>query len=258
MNAKILSLFLLIVSSSLAVTAGLWGWADLNAQNAYFYMDKWQKTKQVGGLNEWRTAYQSMRKARKFNPYSVDYMIEMGQLYEWSATFMTFRSDRQQSLNEAKKYYQLAVEHRPTWPHAWANYVYVKILLNESDDNLYTAIRKTIEYGPWIKDAQKKMFVASLMEWDKLPLSLQGSVKTSMQKWLGDKRQSMGRFIISKAVDMDRTYVVRLALAGMDNKEKFEKYEKFLNRLTKKKSGYCKESQCVRIPIKRFDERFEV
>ena len=244
------------MSSSLALTAALWGWADLNAQQAYYYMDKWQTTKHVGPLKEWRIAYQSMRQARKFNPYSVDYMIEMGQLYEWSATLMTFKSDKQKSLNEAKKYYQAAAENRPTWPHAWANYAYVKTLLNESDENLNIAIRKTLEYGPWIKEAQKKIMVVSLIEWDNLPLSLQESVKQSMQNWLGDKRKEMGHFIISKAVEMDRAYVVRAVLATIANKKE---YEKFLNNLTKKKSGYCKEGQCSRhYPIKRFDERFEV
>ena len=255
MKAKLLALLILIMSSSLAVTAGLWGWADLNAQNAYFYMDKWQTAKHVGSLKEWRIAYQSMRQARKFNPYSVDYMITMGQLYEWSAALMAFPSDKQKSLNEAKKYYQLAAENRPTWPHAWANYAYVKTLLNESDENLNIAIRKTLEYGPWIKEAQKKIMIVSLIEWDNLPLSLQALVKQSMQNWLGVKRKEMGRFIISKAVEMDRAYVVRAVLATIENKKT---YEKFLDRLTKKKSAYCKESKCSSYPIKRFDERFEV
>lgn len=245
------------MSSSLAVTTGLWWWADLNAQKTYLYMDKWQPQKHVGSLNEWKTAYQQMQEARKFNPYSVDYMITMGQLFEWSATLMSFNSDKEKALNEAKKLYQLSTEHRPTWPHTWANYAYIKMRLGENDNNLHTAIDKTIQYGPWIKEAQKKMIIVSLKEWDNLPLPLQLSVNKSILQWLKYKKQDMGRFIISKAVQMGKGYVIRAVLEK--NKVKnINTYMKLLKKLATNKSSYCKNSLCSDYPIKRFDERFEV
>lgn len=257
MKYKLSTVFVLFVSSYLAVTSVFWFNADLNAKDAYSFMDRWHDKEQVGTLKQWNSAHKSMQKALSYNPYSVDYLIEMGQLYEWGATAMTFRSDEEFFLQNAKTYYLKAIEARPTWPLAWANYAHTLILLQENVKQIDIAIKSIDKYGPWNEEAQKKMFIASFKVWENLPKLTQVLVFRALRKWLKSDRRNMTRFIIATSVKLGKGYLVRLVLDDFDNDRRVDHLE-FLEKRIGRKKDFCRGTDCIFQPIVRFDKRFEV
>lgn len=243
----------IVLSCGLFVVACLFEYADVQAQQAYVSMDKWQKAKEIDNSEEWRNAFLSLQKARRFNPYSVDYMLELGQLYEWAGRLVPFTSDKDRALQRAKNTYRLTVEKRPTWPHCWANLAYVKMVCNEWDDELFLSITKAIEYGPWIKEAQQKIIFVGLTGWDRLPAAVQNSVVECITKWFTlEKRDgNMERFILQTAVKTNHVYVINHLVTGT-------KQQEYVKKFKAKRYGSSKVLKQYLFPIRRFKERFEV
>ncbi len=241
-----------VISFCIIIVAGSFEYADIHAQRAYLLMDSWEKEKNVRSLKELKTAYRHLSIACKYNPFSADYITELGQLYEWIAYTLSLPVDKQKSMLRAKLQYKRAVAMRPTWPHAWANLAYSKMMCGEFDEEMEKAIRAALQYGPWDKGVQRKIAFVVFSSWDNVSDTthdlLIASVKSHL---LLGKSWHAKRYIFWLAAKENKIYVLHDVITN-------EKDLDILYRLREKAYRNYNFSSQDTYPVKRFRERFEV
>ncbi len=72
------------------------------------------------------------------------------------------------SVKDAHVRFRRALLQRPTSPFLWANLALTKLYLNETDDELFAALRQADELGPWEPTVQQTILFVGLARWQDL------------------------------------------------------------------------------------------
>lgn len=119
-----------------------------------------------------------------------------------------------------------ALLERPTSPYTWANLALAKLAQNEIDSELFQALRRADDLGPWEADVQKIVFYVSLAVWDRLDPEQQDSVLKTMER--GSKREAKNMLNVAK-------YFGRIDLICAINKTTKEAVDTACNPVTNSK-----------------------
>ncbi len=256
---KLLSLRLLgsLIMIALLLAGIAFAWmvfsADLDARVAHRYMDQWPKKRGQIESSQWKKAQAALNDAISTNPYSVDYRIEMGQLYEWAALDLKLnQTSRQENLQQALYHYRQAASRRPTWPYSWAAIAYIKSELGQVDEEMLRAFRLADEYGHLVPRVQLRYYWAGLSAWDQLPEAdrqqlVEPFSEILQQKVIGRYRNHP-RQLIKAALFLKRTEVIEPLRI-------FEQHKKWLSSMSKNKA-LCSRYDCIPHQITRYKRRF--
>ena len=78
--------------------------------------------------------------------------------------------------------FRMALRQRPTSPFSWANFALSKLYLDEQDDELYQALVRAEELGPWEPEVQQAVIFVGLTVWNRLTPIQQAAVVRAMER----------------------------------------------------------------------------
>jgi hypothetical protein len=191
------------LAASLSITLGtlalLLGIADLASVTAKVWMRDWEKQRHVGSANEWTAVHERLNLARRLNPLSADVIADLGRLSDWRALgHVPGSAAYESSRSRAAQFYAEAIEKRPSWGYAWANYAESRLLMGDRGDGFLLALERAITLAPWEPGVQGKVIWIGLAAWEDLPERLRDLL-----------RESVGRSIV---FDSQLDEIVRLAI----------------------------------------------
>lgn len=173
-------LYLVIGALLLLVLVSVrWMLADIYAYQSQRIVDRWANGDPVIEA-EWLSAKEYLDSALLQDPSHPDYLEDMAQLYHWTILQQGLSGDKlRRNLAIASDFYQQAIQRRPAWPYAWANYALAKAQLRDWDDSFRHALRQAIQLGPWEPAVQKAVVEAGLISWRELDSNDQALVVES-------------------------------------------------------------------------------
>lgn len=227
--------------------------ADMSARVAHSYLDQWPKTAGKIKAAEWNRAHAALTRALSATPSSVDYIIEMGQLFEWASVIPELNaSSQEENLKAALAYYKLAVSRRPTWPYTWAYIAFIKVQLGEMDEEMFQAFRLANEYGAFVPVVQRRLYWVGLKAWERLPDQERQQFVQLMEVTLKGKLPKRYKHhpkeLIRSAVFLNKVAVIDTLLHS-------PKQKKWLTELENKRP-LCKQFECIPQGITRYQRRF--
>ncbi len=164
----------IVVLLVLLFHVGKRGIADIYAYQARAYVESWVEKNNGLEKSQWDLAFNSLSKALELVPNHADYLEAMASLYQWQVLlFEHNQSEAIRTLQQSKLFYHRAIEQRPAWPYAWANYALAKHQLNEIDNRYINALQRAVALGAWEPEVQIVIAKATLPRWDELNKSLQ-------------------------------------------------------------------------------------
>jgi len=86
------------------------------------------------------------------------------------------------SVREAHARFRQALQQRPTSPFLWANLALTKLYLNEIDDELFAALRRAGELGPWEPTVQQTILFVGLARWQDLGPELRQAMLQTIRR----------------------------------------------------------------------------
>ena len=207
----------------IAAIAAKWGWADLQANSARSYMNKWEKQRQINDQDEWNKAFTRMATAYNLHPGNAEYAADIGRLYEWRALqHPGWHRDAKKYRTKAIKYFKKAVEIRPTWGFIWAHYAQSKVLNQQFDQDTIEALEKAMVLNPWEIKVQQKVIWLGLNLWDKLTENTRDMLKSEINRSL----ELQPKETLQLAIRTNKENIVKPLL----NEQQTELLEKLLKR----------------------------
>jgi hypothetical protein len=86
------------------------------------------------------------------------------------------------AARSANEDFRIALKVRPTSPFSWANFALSKLYLGEQDDELFRALGRAEELGPWEPEVQQAVIFVGLTVWNRLSPVQQAAVVRTMER----------------------------------------------------------------------------
>jgi tetratricopeptide (TPR) repeat protein len=187
------------VSFSLSGVALIFGITDLASSSANMWMRSWETQGYVSNLAQWSAAYSRISLARRLNPLSADHSADLGRLMDWQSLQQSSEGALSMLYRErASRFYREAIEKRPSWGYAWANYAQSQLLLGNREEEVLPALEKAIVLAPWEPQVQRKVAWIGIASWDRLPGRLRAMFEESIRRTV--------------ETDSSLVYIARLAI----------------------------------------------
>lgn len=171
---------LILLLLLLALKAGREGLSNFYAQSAYLEIKRWSGPGQNSRESDRTRVMQYLRKSLRYssdNPWSLE---ESGTLQLRRMNAATDPGLAVAAARSANVDFRMALLQRPTSPFTWANFALSKLYLGERDDELFQALRRAEELGPWEPEVQQSVVFAGLAVWNRLNSAQQAAVVRAM------------------------------------------------------------------------------
>ena len=86
------------------------------------------------------------------------------------------------AVRSANAHFYMTLIERPASPFAWANLALSKLYLDELDDELFAALRRADELGPWEPEVQQSVLFVGLAAWHKLGTAQQAAMVRTLER----------------------------------------------------------------------------
>ncbi len=139
-------------------------------------MDSWNPNQDIP-KGEWDIARDALSKAIKLNGTQAAYLEDMSELI-FQKTFETSQSPKEHAYlrKQAVEYMRQAVNSRPSWSYAWAQFALVKYRLFGWDKDVSLALEKATVLGPWEPSVQLIVAEVSFSCWKNLDQTLREKI----------------------------------------------------------------------------------
>ena len=169
----------------LAFKAGKEALSDAHLKSAFMAVEQANAPGQpsrVSPQEQWMHIMQSISESLRYAPTNPWALEEMG-----THNIRKMRTGPDGKLpmigvSTANINFRMALKQRPTSPVAWANLALTKFMLNEVDDELFTALRYADELGPSEFAVQEVVIFVSLNLWDKLDATQRSSAVRTVDR----------------------------------------------------------------------------
>ncbi len=169
-SGKNIAILLIPPCLAMAAWALAWGWADLGAVSPRLAMLEWREQVRAPNEDEWRKARDRLENIYRVHPFNASYSADMARVYEWRGLdFPLWSGESKENRARAIDFYRKALARRPTWAFAWVNLARTKVLNQEVDKEVFTALEKAMVFSPWAPDVQLKVIELGLALWNDLP-----------------------------------------------------------------------------------------
>ncbi|MCA1931505.1 hypothetical protein [Rheinheimera sp.] len=159
---KVLPALLLAACCWLALAITDKGLASAYYFKANYYLELWQRKPETLDLNSWQQAADAIETAVKLHPHHPHYLITLAKINEW-AWYKGLKTADQIAVND--ELYKLAIELRPNWPNAYADYAYYLGIVNFRVSEAFTQLDKGRIYGPYSPEVLLRVLLISAKHW---------------------------------------------------------------------------------------------
>jgi hypothetical protein len=173
---------LILVLGFLAVKAGKEGLSNFFVQSAHLEIERWSQPGQRLRGDEGMRVMQYLTKSLHYSPNNPWSLEEMGTFQLRGMSAATDARLAVAAARSANVDFRMALMQRPTSPFTWANFALSKLYLDEQDDELFQALGRAEELGPWEPEVQQTVAFVGLAVWNRLNPAQQAMVVRAMQR----------------------------------------------------------------------------
>ena len=129
---------------------------------ANYYLELWVKNQPLLTEESWKQASEAIDKAIKLHPDNPHYLLTKAKINEWGwyAGLMTTKQ-----LEQTETYYKEAIQARPSWPNAYADYAYYLGVTQFRISEAFEQISLAKRYGPYIAETSLRELALGLSRW---------------------------------------------------------------------------------------------
>ena len=165
-----------------AMQAGKQGLSDFYVQSARQEIESWSAPGRQFRGDEWPRVLGYLTEALRYAPNSAWPLEEMGALQLRRMRAATDPLLAVAAVRAANVNFHMALMERPTSPFAWVNLALTKLYLDEIDGELFDALGRAQELGPWEPEVQQLVVFIGLAAWQKLDSGQRAAVVRTMER----------------------------------------------------------------------------
>ena len=139
--------------------------SDFYAHTISLEIESWRQPGHKFRGDELVSSISSMEKSLAIAPGSAWALEQMGVLQLGQVRSATDPQVAVRSAHAAHASFKKALGQHPTSPFAWANLAMAKLYLGEIDAELFNAVARAAEYGPWEAQPQFASLTVGLAAW---------------------------------------------------------------------------------------------
>ena len=162
---KLLPALLLIACCWLAASVVNKGLASAYYFKANYYLELWQRKPNTLTAASWQQAAEAIETAVELHSTHPHYLLILAKINEW-AWYKKIKTADQILVNE--QLYKLAIELRPGWPNAYADYAYYLGKVNFRISEAFAELAKAAHYGPYTSEVYQRTLLISASRWSLL------------------------------------------------------------------------------------------
>lgn len=162
LKTKVVAVVLLLCSCWLITYIVPTGLASAYYFKANYYLELWQRKPQTLDLASWQEAANAIEKAIELHPKHPHYLLTLAKINEWG-WYKGLQTADQILVND--QLYKLAIELRPGWPNAYADYAYYLGIANFRVSEAFTQLEKARKYGPYTAEVFQRTLLIAGAHW---------------------------------------------------------------------------------------------
>ncbi|WP_152342830.1 hypothetical protein [Rheinheimera sp. KL1] len=112
--------------------------------------------------DSWQEAASAIERAIELHPKHPHYLLTLAKINEW-AWYKGLKTADQILVND--QLYKLAIELRPNWPNAYADYAYYLGIVNFRVSEAFTELAKARQYGPYTSEVFQRTLLIAATHW---------------------------------------------------------------------------------------------
>ena len=173
---------LILLLGLFAYKAGTEGLSNFFVQSAHMEVERWSKPGQTFRGDEGARAMEYLARSLDYSPHNPWTLEEMGTLQLRGITARRDPQVAEAAARGANANFRMALAQRPTSPFSWANFALTKLYLGEQDEELFRALERAEEAGPWEPEVQQTVVFVGLAVWHRLNPARQATVVRAMDR----------------------------------------------------------------------------
>lgn len=196
----------LAIPALLLLAASVWHIAPTGLASAWYFnanhsIERWSAQPATFNLGSWQQASLAIDRAIRFHPSHPHYLLTKAKMNEWGWYGGHITSEE---LEKTEHYYRTAIQTRPNWPNAYADYAYylgvTQFRVTEAFEQLELAKR----YGPYVAETLLRQLAVGFLRWDILNPTQKASTLDALKNALlsGYAVYSKARIIVKDAKQM--------------------------------------------------------
>ncbi len=203
---------------SLAVWAGVWGYADYLSLNLRNELHLWEVNALMEKSGKWEDAVNDTQFAASLNPYNPEYRMYLGKVNEWKAlSYPTWDHRSKEERDKAINEYRAAILKRPSWSVAWGS-IGMTNFYNLRVKETFDAMDKAVAFGPWDHLTQMKALWIGFSMWDHLSEKQKSDLVTVMKRTLSGP-PGLWKQVIGIAVGLGKEEALQVHLAEQEHRD---------------------------------------
>ncbi|XPF95050.1 hypothetical protein ACM9HF_03305 [Colwellia sp. RE-S-Sl-9] len=214
----------------------LWAWASLTTIRVEQVITQWEQNKKTFSVEESHTFELRLKRSLTLNPLSANTHLLLGRLYEQQAINILDQSQKS-TIENAEKYYILALKKQPTWDYAWAklaNYYSHEQLNAYGNTNiekkLQEAINQTIFTGPYERKTQRVIIPLLFKHWSLIAGSPRTKVQAEKVLLQSTQYRENLDLTLKSAKTYNKIHVLKPLLSDKKHIKILSKYQKQLEK----------------------------
>ena len=158
---------LVLMIATLGLFQPVWqaGMASANFFQVQNFLTEWDRNSELLTEERYQQAEQLMTLTLAKEPQHPHYLLSMAKVLEWG-WFKGFRPASEMELVE--RYYQQAIELRPTWPNAYADYAWYLSTVQFRLTDAFAQLALADRYGPYTPQVLLQTLAVAFSQWTHL------------------------------------------------------------------------------------------
>jgi len=168
LKTKLLPALLLACSCWLLYYITPFGLASGYYFKANYYLELWQRKPKTLDSDSWQQAAEAIHQAVEHHPNHAHYLLTQAKINEW-AWYAGFKTPDQIAVND--QLYKQAIQLRPNWPNAYADYAYYLGIINFRVSEAFEELAKAKQVGPFTSETFQRTLLIAATHWSLLNVS---------------------------------------------------------------------------------------
>lgn len=173
---------LILLLLSLAFKAGKEGLSNFYAQSAQLEIERWSKPGRSLRGDEGARVAQFLGNSLRYSPHNPWPLELRGTLQLRNISAARDPQLAVAAARSANMDFHMALVQRPSSPFAWASLALTKLYLGEQDEELFRALARAEELGPWEPEVQQTVVFVGLTVWNRLDPPQQAAAVRAMER----------------------------------------------------------------------------
>ncbi len=165
LRRRLLALVLLIGNLLLFVPVWQAGMASANFFRVQFLLNEWDKNSDNLTPERYQQAQRLMEATLAKEPDHPHYLLSMAKVLEWG-WFKGLRPASDMAVVES--FYQQAIQLRPHWPNAYADYAWYLSTVQFRLTDAFTQLALAEQYGPYMPEVLQRTLAVVYSQWPHL------------------------------------------------------------------------------------------